>query len=99
VIAPIADQTIPFDVAGNRTIHVDHHDLDSVARAKSEIIQQIRAVERDPSDVDEKSGRWEMLRSRLERSEHLIFDLCMQADLLRQAHNPGRSRWKMGGRE
>lgn len=47
-----ATESIPFDVASSRTIHVDHHDLDSAARAKSEIINQIKAVEKNPSDVD-----------------------------------------------
>lgn len=47
-----ATETIPFDVAASRTVHVDHRDLDSVARAKEEICRQIRAVEKNPSDVD-----------------------------------------------
>jgi len=38
-------ELIPFDVAGTRTIHVDHHDLDSVAEAKAEIIKQINSLE------------------------------------------------------
>jgi hypothetical protein len=45
-------ETIPFDVAASRTVHVDHRDLDSVARAKEEIVRQIRAVEKNPLDVD-----------------------------------------------
>jgi len=45
-------ETVPFDVAQSRTIHVDHHDLDSVANCKDELIKQIRSVERNPSDVD-----------------------------------------------
>lgn len=36
---------IPFDVAGMRTIPVDHHDLDSVEEAKIEIQKQIKTVE------------------------------------------------------
>ena len=47
-----ATEPIPFDVAATRTIHVDHHDLDSAAKAKDEIIKQIRAVERNPAEVD-----------------------------------------------
>ena len=47
-----ATESIPFDVAASRTIHVDHHDLDSAARAKEEIVKQIRSVERNPSEVD-----------------------------------------------
>jgi len=38
------DEKIPFDVAGMRTVPVDHRDLDSVAVAKDEIEKQIRAV-------------------------------------------------------
>lgn len=45
-------ETIPFDVSASRTIQVDHHDLDSVAAAKVEMIKQIKAVERNPGDVD-----------------------------------------------
>lgn len=45
-------ETIPFDVAGTRTIHVDHQDLDSVEEAKREIVKQIRAVEKDSKLVD-----------------------------------------------
>jgi hypothetical protein len=45
-------EAIPFDVAGTRTIHVDHHDLDSVEEAKREIIKQIKSVEKDASQVD-----------------------------------------------
>jgi hypothetical protein len=47
-----ATESIPFDVAASRTIHVDHHDLDSAARAKEEIVKQIRSVERNPAEVD-----------------------------------------------
>ena len=44
--------TIPFDVAGTRTIHVDHHDLDSVEAAKSEIIAQIKSLEASQTSVE-----------------------------------------------
>ena len=47
-----ANELIPFDVAPTRTIQLDHHDLDSVARVKDQIIEQIRAVEKNPTDVD-----------------------------------------------
>jgi hypothetical protein len=47
-----ASESIPFDVAASRTVHVDHHDLDSAARAKEEIIKQIRSVEKNPTEVD-----------------------------------------------
>lgn len=42
-------EQIPFDVAGTRTIHIDHHDLDSVEKAKKEIIEQIKSLEADSS--------------------------------------------------
>jgi hypothetical protein len=45
-------EKIPFDVAATRTIQVDHHDLDSVAKCRQELSRQIRAVEKDPTDVD-----------------------------------------------
>ena len=37
---------IPFDVAGMRTVPVDHHDLDSVEESRSEIVAQIKAAEK-----------------------------------------------------
>jgi hypothetical protein len=43
---------IPFDVAPSRMIQVDHHDLDSAAQAKNEIVRQIRSVEKNSTDVD-----------------------------------------------
>ncbi len=45
-------EKIPFDVSTQRTIQVDHQDLDSVAEAKAELAKQIKAVEKDPSLVD-----------------------------------------------
>jgi hypothetical protein len=45
-------EPIPFDVAASRTIHFDHHDLDSAAKAREEIVRQIRSAEKNPKDVD-----------------------------------------------
>jgi hypothetical protein len=45
-------EAIPFDVAASRTIHFDHHDLDSAAKAREEIVKQIRSAEKNPKDVD-----------------------------------------------
>jgi len=45
-------ERIPFDVAGARTIQVDHSDLDSVERAKTDITKQIKALEADSSDLE-----------------------------------------------
>lgn len=47
-----ATEKIPFDVAASRTVHVDHRDLDSVARAKEDIVKQIKSVEKNPEEVD-----------------------------------------------
>lgn len=43
---------IPFDVAGTRTINVDHKDLDSVEAAKTEITDQIKSLEKDSSNLE-----------------------------------------------
>ena len=45
-------ENIPFDVAGTRTIHVDHTDLDNAQDAKDEIVKQIEALKKDPSDIE-----------------------------------------------
>jgi len=43
---------IPFDVAGTRTIHVDHRDLDSVEAARNEIQAQVKSLEQDASKLE-----------------------------------------------
>ncbi|MBF0183544.1 MAG: hypothetical protein HQM06_04015 [Magnetococcales bacterium] len=45
-------ERIPFDVAGTRTISFDHHDLDSVAQAKKEIIEQIKSFEVGSTEME-----------------------------------------------
>lgn len=45
-------ESIPFDVSAIRTVQFDHRDLDSAAQCREELLQQIRAVEKDPADVD-----------------------------------------------
>ena len=45
-------ERIPFDVANTRTIYVDHRDLDSVDSAKNGIISQIKALEKDASNIE-----------------------------------------------
>jgi hypothetical protein len=47
-----AGQNIPFDVAGTRTIPLDHRDLDSVEQCRRHIVRQVQAVEKDASQVD-----------------------------------------------
>jgi hypothetical protein len=46
------DQIIPFDVAGMRTILVDHRDLDSVAEAKIEMAKQVEAIEKPDAKIE-----------------------------------------------
>jgi hypothetical protein len=45
-------EQIPFDVAGTRTINLDHHDMDSVEDAKREIASQIQALEKDSTKLE-----------------------------------------------
>jgi hypothetical protein len=45
-------ERLPFDVAGTRTINVDHHDLDSVGEAKKEIVNQIKSLEKDAKNIE-----------------------------------------------
>lgn len=45
-------EAIPFDVAGTRTIHVDHQDLDSVEEAREEIVNQVQSLESNASDIE-----------------------------------------------
>jgi len=46
------DEQIPFDVAGTRTIPVDHKDLESVEIAKQEIVKQIESLEKKPQEIE-----------------------------------------------
>lgn len=47
------DEKLPFDVAGMRTISVDHTDLDSVEEAKKEITKQINIiVKKKPGEIE-----------------------------------------------
>lgn len=44
---------IPFDVAGMRTVSVDHKDLDSADEARAEIAKQINSVaDKKPEEID-----------------------------------------------
>jgi hypothetical protein len=45
-------ERIPFDVSAIRTIEVDHHDLDSVDAAKTEILRQMQSSDRPDAVVD-----------------------------------------------
>jgi hypothetical protein len=45
-------ETIPFDVAGTRTISIDINDLDSVELSKKELAKQIEAIEKGKITID-----------------------------------------------
>lgn len=45
-------QRIPFDVAGTRTVYVDHRDLDSVDSARIEIVRQIKSFDSGTEEFD-----------------------------------------------
>ena len=45
-------EQLPFDVAGMRTISIDHHDLDSVDETRQDIIKYIQALESHSSEID-----------------------------------------------
>jgi hypothetical protein len=45
-------ELIPFDVSAIRTIRFDYQDLDSAAQCHDDLLKQIRAAEKDPTDVD-----------------------------------------------
>jgi hypothetical protein len=52
-----AGEQIPFDVAQTRTIYVDHHDLDSVERARQEIGNQIDTIVKEPKAIETPISR------------------------------------------
>ncbi|HEV7238628.1 MAG TPA: hypothetical protein VGQ36_05255 [Thermoanaerobaculia bacterium] len=81
-------ERIPFDVAGMRTVQVDHHDLDSVAEAKKELIRQIRAVEKDPSKLHTPISmaiNLEGLRSSDQPTERVLADILSSMSDLRSS--------------
>lgn len=79
-------EPIPFDVAATRTIYVDHHDLDSVASARAEIVSQIRALEKDPASLETPisvSLDLQMLRQSENPEERSLADLVAAVTDLR----------------
>jgi len=83
-------EQIPFDVAGTRTIHVDHHDLDSVESAKNEIIDKIRSLEKNPSNLETPisvSLDLQMLRQSENPEQRSLVDiLSMMSDIHGSVH-------------
>src|SRR5690606_11192079 len=83
-------ERIPFDVAGTRTISVDHHDLDSVEQAKTEIIAQIKSLEKDPTDIETPisvSLDLHLLRQSEKPEERSLADLLASVADLRASVN------------
>jgi hypothetical protein len=81
-------ESIPFDVAGTRTISVDHRDLDSVENAKNEICDQIKALEKDSSDIETPisvSLDLQLLRQSEKPEERSIADLVAAVSDLRNS--------------
>ncbi len=80
-------ETIPFDVAGMRTILIDHHDLDSVEEAKKEIVAQIESIEnKAPEEIETPisvSLDLQMLRQSDKSEERTLADILSAVSELR----------------
>lgn len=90
-------ERIPFDVAGTRTIYVDHQDLDSVEQAKNEIIDQVKALEKDPSDLETPisvSLDLQLLRQSEKPEQRSLADLLATMSELRTSQ--GKIEQKLG---
>lgn len=93
-------EAIPFDVAGTRTIYVDHKDLDSVEAAKNEIIEQIKALEKDSSDIETPisvSLDLQLLRQSDKPEERSLADLVAAVVDLRASLS--RVELRVGGKD
>lgn len=83
-------QRIPFDVAGTRTVHFDHHDLDSVDEAKNQIIEQILASEAAPNEIETPisvSLDLQLLRQSENPEERSLADMVSVVSDLRAGFN------------
>lgn len=80
-------QTIPFDVAGARTIFFDHRDLDSVEEAKKQIVAQIQNAEKSVGPVDSPisvSMDLQILRQSGDPSQRSVGEILDQISELRR---------------
>lgn len=71
-------ESLPFDVAEMRTIPLDHTDLDSVEQAKKAIVQQIKAVEKNPDKIETPisvSLDMQQLRSSGDPEDNMLADI------------------------
>lgn len=95
-----AGERIPFDVQSNRTIQLDHTDLESADSCKRALIDQIRAVESDPSLADNPISTAidvQRLRTSGDPSEEAIGEILLmlqgiEGRLARQEEAARRSR-------
>ena len=88
-------ESIPFDVAGTRTIYVDHKDLDNVEAAKNDIVEQIKALEADSSDIETPisvSLDLQLLRQSEKPEERSLADLMAAVADLRASLSKVESR-------
>lgn len=72
--------SIPFDVFGMRTVKVNHHDLESVERAKNDIIAQINSIKQDGYDVTSPFSsalNWDSLRRSEDPNRRELADLII----------------------
>lgn len=80
-------EKMPFDVAGMRTVNVDHQDLDSVEEAKQEIQKQIKAIaDKKPEDIESPisfSLELQSLRSSENPEERSVADFVAAVSDLR----------------
>lgn len=80
-------QTIPFDVAGARTIFFDHRDLDSVEESKKQIIAQILNSEKSDGPVESPisvSMDLQILRQSSDPSQRSVGEILDQISELRR---------------
>lgn len=92
-------ERIPFDVSGLRTIYFDRQDLDSVAQAKSEIINQIKELESHPDGIETPisvSIDLQNLKQSENPSERELGDLLSNFSELRSAVESLRDRIESG---
>lgn len=93
-------ERIPFDVAGTRTIYFDHHDLDSVDKAKKEIIEQIISLENQPTDMETPisvSLDLQMLRQSDNPEERSLADIVAAVSELRAGINKLEEKIRVNG--
>ena len=94
-------ERIPFDVAGTRTVHFDHHDLDSVDEAKKGIIEQIKALEDDPNEIETPislSLDLQVLRQSENPEERSLADIVSAINSMRSGLSKLEDKFSNSGR-